>query len=620
MIAMLPIRRRRDRLLSPHLFKALALVWTAAHPWTILWIMILVVQGLLPAATIYLTRFVVDGLVQVVGAGVSWASLQPVLLPAGLMAGVLLLTELVQAAANLVGVAQAELVQDHVSRLIHQQSIALDFGCYESSEYNDQLSRAREGAAGRSLATLQSLGSLLQSSITLLAVAAILVPYGLWLPIVLVGSAFPAFYVLLRVNRLQYRWSQQTTTDRRWLMYYELLLTNSATAAELRLFNFGPHFISVYQRLRQRLRQEQLQLTQTQALGRLTASLLSLLVLGAALAWMGYQILLGAVTLGDLALFYQAFNRGQGIVKSILSNLGQIYKNNLFLGNLFEFLTLQPAILDPPRPVAVPEPIQQGICFRSVTFRYPGSREAVLANFNLEIPARKVVALVGDNGAGKSTLIKLLCRFYDPQEGQIEIDGIDLRDLAIAALRQQMTVLFQNPIPYYMTARENIALSQIATPSSDADMIAAAQAAGIHDPLMQLPNGYETMLGKLFPEGTDLSGGEWQRLALARAFLRKAPLIILDEPTSAMDPWAEFDWLERFRTLAADRTALVITHRFPLAMRADVIHVMKAGQIVESGNHAELLKLNGLYAQSWRSQMQAGEISPEQGSSSSQWA
>ncbi|MCA1994987.1 MAG: ATP-binding cassette domain-containing protein, partial [Coleofasciculus sp. S288] len=272
---------------------------------------------------------------------------------------------------------------------------------------------------------------------------------------------------------------------------------------------------------------------------------------------------------------------------------------------LFEFLRLEPQVIDPPQPKPAPTQLKMGIQFQNVTFRYPGSERPVLSNFNLTIPAGKIVAIVGDNGAGKSTLIKLICRFYDPEAGCIKLDGTDVRDLSVEEYRRLITALFQFPIPYYVTAAQNIALGDLSATPSQAEIEAAAQAAGIHETITRLPNGYDTMLGKWFPGGAELSGGEWQRLALARSFLRRAQIIILDEPTSAMDPWAEFDWLERFRTLANGRSALVITHRFTLAMRADIIHVMREGQIVESGSHDELLADGGLYAQSWQAQMQA---------------
>lgn len=587
-----------------YLLKTFKLIWAASRYWTVAWLALLIIQGLLPAATVYLTRGLVDSLVAVTGVGTSWESIQIVLVPAVLMAAVLVLTELLQSISEWVRTAQSELVQDHISTLIHQQSIAIDYGCYESSEYNDRLERARDGASMRSLALLENSGRLLQNCITLFTMAVILFTYGFWLPIVLFLSALPAFYLVLKVNRRQYAWSQQTTTDRRRLKYYELLLTNGWSAAELRLFNFGFYFQTMYQQLRSRLRVEQMKLVAEQSLGRLGAGFIALFIYGGALTWMGHQVLLGLITLGDLALFYQAFNQGQNVVKSLLNNLGQVYKNSLFIANLFEFLNLEPQIIDPIFPSPFPLKLTQNIQFRQITFRYSGSPEPVLKNFDLTIPTGKIVAIVGDNGAGKSTLIKLLCRLYDPESGGIEFDGTDIRNFSIQELRKAITVLFQFPNPYFVSAAQNIVLGDLLDIPSQSEIEAAAKDAGIHERIIRLPHKYDSMLGKWFPEGTDLSGGEWQRLALARAFLRKAQLIILDEPTSAMDPWAEFDWLERFRTIANGRTALVITHRFTLAMRADIIHVMRSGQIVESGHHDELLALNGLYAQSWKTQMQ----------------
>ncbi|MCP6759816.1 MAG: ABC transporter ATP-binding protein/permease [Fischerella sp. CENA71] len=588
-----------------HLIKTLSLVWAASRYWTLAWMIMLLVQGLLPAISITFTRQVVDNLVVVAGNGISGASIQKILIPVAFMAGIMLLGEFLNSSGEWIRTAQSELVNDHITALIHEQSVAVDYGFYEYSEYNDKLNRAREGASGRSLALLESIGSLLQNSVTLLAMATILIPYGLWLPTILIISAFPAFYVLMYLSKIQYQWSQRTTTDRRWLMYYDYLLTNSSTAAEVRLFDFANYFQSSYQILRKRLVKEQFHLLKLQTIGRFVAAIIALLITGGALAWMGRQVLLGILTLGDLALFFQVFNQGQGIVKELLSNIGKIYRNSLFIGNLFEFLQIQPTIVDPENPVSIPRKPQKEIRFRQVSFRYPGTTEAVLENFNLTIPAGKIVAIVGDNGAGKSTLIKLLCRFYDPESGRIELDGINLRDFAVKELRRLITVLFQSPIPYYTTAGENIALGDITAVSNQTEIESAAQASGIHDKIMRLPLGYNTMLGKLFPDGTDLSGGQWQRLALARAFFRRAQIIILDEPTSAMDPWAEYDWLERFRTLAEGRTAVVITHRFTLAMQADIIHVMRAGRIVESGNHEQLLTLGGLYAQSWQAQMES---------------
>ena len=245
------------------------------------------------------------------------------------------------------------------------------------------------------------------------------------------------------------------------------------------------------------------------------------------------------------------------------------------------------------------------IDFRGVTFRYPGHERTVLQNFNLTIPAGQITAVVGPNGAGKSTLLKLLCRLYDPEAGRIELDGNDLRDFSVKELRRLITVLFQWPVRYYTTVAENIAVGDLRATPDPAAIEAAARRAGAHEIIARLPHGYDTPLGGWFADGSELSGGEWQRLALARAFLRRAPLMILDEPTSALDSWAEADWFDRFRILANGRTAIIITHRFTIARRADMIHVMDAGRIVESGTHDDLLLRGGLYAQSWFTQVQA---------------
>lgn len=583
----------------PRTFK---LLWTASPQSTVAWIALLVLQGVLPGATVYLTKVLVNSLVEVVGTGITAENIRFLTIPALLMGGVLVLSELLNSSSEWIRLVQSEYLRDHISSLIHSQSVNIDYGCYESSEYNDILSRAFDNASGTTLNLLDSTGGLLQSSVTLLTMGAILLPYGVWLPMVLVASAIPAFYVFRRLNKIQYEWSQKTTTDRRRLSYYEAIMTRSGFAAEVRLFNHGFYFQKKYQRLRRRLRSENIKLIRDRSFARLGAAAIALIFTGGAMFWMGSKVLLGTITLGDLALFYQAFGKGQGIVKGIVANCNNIYKNSLFIGNLFEFLEIVPEITDPLQPVEIPR-IRRNIRFENVSFCYPGSDRFVLKDFNLTIPAGKIVAIVGDNGAGKSTLIKLLCRFYDPQSGRITIDGTDIRYFSTEKLRKEISVLFQFPIPYYLTAEDNIALGDISTPLERSQIVAAAKGSGIHEKLMSLPQGYDTVLGKWFPDGTDLSGGEWQRLALARAFLKQAQIIILDEPTSAMDPWAEFDWLERFRDLARNQTSIVITHRFTLAMRADLIYVIRAGEIAESGNHQELLAFDGLYAESWHKQM-----------------
>ena len=589
--------------------QAVALVWTAARPWTIAWAVLLVLLGLLPVTTVYLTRTVVDSLVAALDAGGDWASLQPTLLRIALMAGILLLLEILNSLSHWIRTTQAELVQDYVSGLIHHQAVSLDLAYYETPEYYDRLHRARVDAFNRPIALLENCGALVQNTITLIAMAGVLLPFGMWVPAVLLISTLPALIVAFRYTLRQHQWRLHNTATERRARYYDWILTQQESAAELRLFGLGDHFQTAFQSLRYRLRSQILALTRSQAFAELAASTVALIATGAALAWMVWRAVQGHATLGDVALFYQAFSQGQRLMRTLLESAGELYKNILFLENLFEFLALTPQLTEPAQPVAVPSPILDGINLENITFRYPGSQRTALQHFNLALPAGKIVALVGPNGSGKSTLIKLLCRLYDPEAGQITIDGTDIRNVSLEALRRQITVLFQEPVHYHATAAENIAISDDTHTHTRATLESAAHAAGADGPIRRLPEGYDTVLGKWFG-GAELSVGEWQRLALARAFLRQAPLIILDEPTSAMDAWAEADWLERFRHLAVGRIVLIITHRFTTARQADLIYVMEAGQIVESGSHEELLARGGRYAQSWQAQMHNHHIPP----------
>jgi ATP-binding cassette subfamily B protein len=253
--------------------------------------------------------------------------------------------------------------------------------------------------------------------------------------------------------------------------------------------------------------------------------------------------------------------------------------------------------------------VQHSIEFENVSFKYPRSDEYALQNFSLKIPAGKTVAIVGPNGAGKSTFAKLLCRFYDPTEGGVKVDGVDVRDVDLERYRRRMTIMFQNPIRYMATAKRNIQMGDIDADLDQSRLQEAATGAKAQPIIKQLPDGYDTLLGKHFEGGVELSGGEWQRISLARAFYREAPIVVLDEPTSHMDSWAEADWLERFYTMVEEQTALIVTHRFTTAKPADIIHVMDEGKIVESGSHEDLLRQNGRYAASWRAQVEGGSAS-----------
>jgi ATP-binding cassette subfamily B protein len=588
-----------------YLVRVFRLIASASGGWLLAWGVVLVVQGFLPVGLVVLTKPLVDGLQSAVGQGATWERVQPVLLIALAIGGIMLASEVLKVALEWIGVVQAELVQDHISDLVHAKSASVDLAFYETPDFYDHLYRARGDASNRPLALLESTGSLLQNGITLVAMAAVLMRYGAWLPPALLVSTLPAFYAVLRASRRYHGWWNATTADRRRTHYFAHLLTEGWYAGETRLYGLADRYRAAFLDLRRHLRAGRLALLRDQNLARIGAEVIALAVSAGTIAWLVWRAFQGRASLGDIALFYQAFQRGQGLMRALLTNAGQIYTNGLFLVNLFEFLDLEPRVKDPPNPVPAPASVKQGIRFRDVTFRYPGTDRVALRDFSLTIPAGRTVAIVGANGAGKTTLLKLLCRFYDPQSGQIDIDGTDLRSFSLVELRKLITVMFQQPVGYQETVRRNIALG---TPDGEGDLAAmelAARSAGAHEMIASLPKGYETLLGKWFADGTELSAGEWQRVVMARAYFRRSQLLILDEPTSMMDSWSEADWFERFRSLAQGRTAVIITHRFTIAMRADVIHVMEHGQVVESGSHRELLARGGLYARSWKAQVES---------------
>lgn len=598
------IRRLRRQL--PYLPMAFRLVRHAAGGLAIVWLVLLLVQGLLPVATVYLTRMLVDGIAAIVGTGGGWKAMVP-LLPAGIaMALVLIGGEVLQGIGKWVRTDQSGRVQDHVHELIHEQAMRLDLSFYDNPGYYDQLHRARIDALNRPAALIENTGALVQSFITLAAMGGVLLTFGIWIPLLLAFSTLPALLVVLRHTIRFHRWRVQNTTAIRKTSYYDLMLTQREAAAEMRLFGLGPYFRLLFQDLRKRLRREEVQLARSEAAAHAAAALIGLASMAGAMAWMGLQALKGTIGLGDLALFYQAFYQGQRMMRSLLGSAGEIYRNIMFLENLFEFLALKPRISSPERPLPHPG-LQKALEFQDVTFSYPGTERYVIEGFNLQVPAGRITALVGENGAGKTTLIKLICRFYDPEKGRLLIDGTDIRALPLPVLRQRITVLFQDPVHYHDTVFNNIAFGDIDNRPGMDRVEEAAKAAGADAPIRYLPGAYGAVLGKWFG-GAELSGGEWQRLALARAFLRNAEFIILDEPTSAMDSWAEADWLLRFRRLAAGRTALIITHRFTTALHADVIHVMDSGRIIESGSHEELLAAGGRYESSWARQMRGKSV------------
>lgn len=586
----------------PFIPKTFRLVWRAMGMWMLVWLIMLIAQGVFPVAIVYVMRRAVDSLVGVVkqGNGIREFMVSDVLLPFAILGLLLVFQKVLGSGMQWIRTIQSERIQDYMTGLIHDQALAVDLSYYDSPAYYDRLHRARVDARSRPLQLLEGLGSLGQNGITMTGMAVLLMSYSYWIPLLLLAGTLPALGVTLRYAVRFNDWRLRNTVEERRCNYFDWLLTMREAAPEIRLFDLGRHYRETYQLLRGRLRGDRIALEQGQLIAQFGAGSLALMATSLAMLWMILRTAAGRASVGDVVLFYQAFSQGQGLMTALLGNTSETYKNILFLENLFEFLGIQPKVRDPEFPLPVPVLHEEVRC-ENVSFRYPETDRMILQELSLTLKSGEIAALVGENGEGKTTLIKLLCRFYDPEKGSITVDGCDLRDLRQADWRREITVLFQEPVRYHLTAAENIAQGDLASSPPLEKIERAARTAGAHDTITRLPKGYDTILGGWFG-GLELSTGEWQRVASARAFLRKAKLIILDEPTSMMDAWAEAEWFSRFRIIAAGCTVLLISHRLSTTMHADVIHVMRGGRIIESGTHADLLLHGGRYREAWESQ------------------
>ena len=575
---------------------AVRLVWQSAPGWTIASLALLVVQGMLPLVSLYLMKLMVDAVSAGLSAPDKGVAFERVALLIGLAGAVALVSALCRSIAGLVSETQGQVVTDHMSDLLHAKSVAVDLEYYESARYYDALHRAQQEAPYRPIRIMNGLVQVAQSGISLLAMAGLLFSFHWGVAALLFAAAIPGLLVRLRYAGQTYHWQRQRTPAERQSWYFHWMLTGDRHAKEIRLFDLGSLFMRRFRDLRRQLRRERIEIATRRSIAELVTQASATLAIFGSYAFIAYQTVQGTITLGDLVMYYQAFQRGQGFLQEILSGLASLYEDNLFLSNLCEFLGLTPKVVEPPHPRPIPCPMHTGIVFDHVSFRYPtGTREA-LQDITLTIRAGEVIALVGENGSGKTTLIKLLCRLYDPTSGSITLDGVDLRQLDTAALRREISVIFQDYTQYHLTARENIWFGNTDMPPDQERIAAAARYAGADDLIARLPKGYETILGKWFEDGEELSVGEWQKVALARAFLREAQIIVLDEPTSALDAMAEYEVFRTFRQLEEGRTAILISHRFSTVRMADRIYVLEDGNIIENGTHDELVRRGGTYA------------------------
>ena len=546
-------------------------------------------------------------LIDTLTLGVSGATpdtFQAALLWIGLIGLVSLLGDGCSALSKLTQTVQTEAVSDRVHSLLHTKSIQVDLQYYENTDYYNTLHRAQEQATYRPQMVLASLLQVGQSGLSLLGILALLSSLNWMVPLLLSIATIPGILMRVRYTGKAYGRVSSWTESERQSDYFHTLLTTEPHAKEIRLFNLGSLFSQWFQTLRTKIRREKIYLaTQQSRIDLITngSATLAVCVAGGITA---HQTIQGAITLGGFVMYYQAFGRGQGFLRELLTNLIGLYENSLFLQDFYQFLDLKPTIVEPEDPKPLSPSWETGIRLENVSFNYAHSQRSVLKNINLTIEPGEVVAIVGANGAGKTTLIKLLCRLYQPTMGTITLDGVDLGDYSMTELRRQISVLFQDYIHYQLTVKENIWLGDIEVEPDSERIWAAAHKAGAHPTIDRLPHGLDTRLGNWFEQGEELSIGQWQKIALARTFLRDARLVILDEPTSALDPQAEAEVFARFRQLVRGRTAIIISHRLSTIKMVDRILVLSDGQLAESGSHEELMQQQGLYARLFTTQAQ----------------
>jgi len=483
----------------------------------------------------------------------------------------------------------------HVSVEVMRKAAALDVTVYEDPVFYDRLERARVQATDR-LAMIQQMGLLVQQTVAAIAFSVLLVWYSPLLLLLLVAGVIPAFLGESHFAFLTYAKNFRQTPLRRQMDYLRQVGGSKEAAKELKLFNLSTYLTERFTRLSQTIYEENVALNRRRFFWGSLLSILGQLGYYSAYILSIYRTIEGRYTVGDLAIITTAIMQAMSNIQQAFTVASGVADQALFLTDLLAFFEMKPVVQSKPNGLPVPRPIQRGFEFRNVSFTYPGTERRILDNFTFTLSPGERVALIGENGQGKTTIVKLITRLYDPSEGRILLDGVDLCEYDLVDLHSEIGVIFQDFMRYEMTARENIMIGRIETDHPDYEVEYAARKSLADGVIARLQNGYEQMLGRRFEGGVDLSGGEWQKLALARAYLRDAQLLILDEPTASLDARSEFEVFERFAELTSGKMALLISHRFSTVRMADRIVVLEGGRIVEEGSHEQLLALGARYA------------------------
>lgn len=550
----------------------------------------------LAIAALYLVKLLVEVISKDFVPGSDVVDPSRILLYLGLTGGTLLAAAIIQAIANYSRSAQGLVVSDYISREIHTRATAVDLAFYESPKYFDSLARARQAGTQRPAQVVSTVLLLLKSFVFLIAVLVMIAGID-WRLLPAILLAVVGFLVVrIKFTRSFYDWRVRRIQMERRASYLDWLMTSDLHAKELRLAGLARHLQDAYTTIRAKIRGEQLGLERRRAISEALAATVGVLIFATATGYLVVQTFADRVSIGDLVLFVLLFRRAEMSGRELVSHISKLYDDQLFLGQLFGFLEVEPEIRMPAIVKDIPEKIETGLVLKDVSFSYPNHANATLQGINLELQPGKVVALVGENGSGKTSLIKLISRLYDPSHGQITLDGVDVRDFDPEAYRRLFSIIFQDYSRYAETARENIRFGDVSQPPDSPRIQQAARLASAEDFVLNLPQGYDTPLTRMFDDGQEISIGQWQRLALSRAFFPESKFIIMDEPTSSLDPMAEFSLFENFKDRIGDRGALVISHRLSTIRMADYTYVLENGKIAEAGTHDELVEKNGTYA------------------------
>ena len=552
------------------------------------------IVSVIPLAMLRVTQLIIDAIIQHTSAH---AALPPHFW--GLVALEFVLASTAAILGRAIGYLEAVLADKftrHISTQIMEHASRLDLTRYEDPLFYDKMERARVQGTDR-LLMVQMTGRLIQDVISAASLAAGIIFFSPWLLLFLVVCILPAFLGETHFAFLGYSLNFEQTPARRQMDYLRILGGSRESAKELKLFGLGPFLVGRYKLLSDEIHRQNVDLARRRLSFGAILTLLGTFGYYGGYAYVIYLAAAGTLSIGKMTFLAGAIAGASSGIQAMFTTFCGIAEQAFFMTDLVEFFAVQPTILSKPNALAAPRPIRGGIEFKNVSFSYPGSARKILSDFNLRIEPKERIALVGENGMGKTTIVKLLTRLYDPTEGQILLDGVDLREYNLEDLWKEIGVIFQDFVHYEMTASENIGIGRIEEANNPFRIRAAAMKTFAEKVIQKLPKGYDQVLGSRFEGSVDLSGGEWQKIALARAYLRDAQLLILDEPTAALDARAENDVFQRFSELTQGKMALLISHRFSTVRMADRILVLQKGGIAEQGDHDELLKIGGLYSE-----------------------